>query len=759
MAVALVAGVTTLAGLGPGSSGATAPAAARCGPVAQRPWCNTALTPAARANLLEAAMSTTDKLAILTGGASPDVGIPKIVFTDGALGVRGGTGTTSTALPSGTSLAATFNPFDAYLYGTVVGRDAKELGYDGVWGPTVNMMRTPLGGRTYEAYGEDPFLTSATGVGWIEGAQAQGIMADVKHFVANDQEGYLGVPLITGSIGGRLYVNAQVDQRTLHEVYELPFEAAVTQADVATVMCGYNRVNGVFDCENGSLLQQTLEKEWGFKGFVESDAAAAHNTQGNLNNGLDFDIASTGLNAPEVEVALADGQVAMATVNQHVIRILTTLFTFGFFDRAAYADNEGSINRASDDALATWVEEQGITLLQNDDNVLPLRPSSLSSIAVIGSAADTYTRGSGSSQVSPTEIVNPLDGIEAEARADGVSVHYDSGAVPSQAAAAAHGASVAIVVVRDSETEGTDKVCMSLDCPSIGLPDLSTGSDLQVTAGLQDQLIEAVAQANPNTIVVMETGGPVLTPWRNLVKGVVEAWYPGQEGGTALAHVLFGDVDPGGRLPVTFPASPVQEQTFGNPATYPGLLNVDYTEGVFVGYRWFEAHGFTPAYPFGEGLSYSTFSFHDLTLSPGGAGSGTVATVTAQVTNTGSRVGSAVPELYLALPSQPGVPEPPLELKGYQKVQLDPGQTATVHFALNDRSFAYWNSAHNNWTVAPGCYGVSVGSSSADLPLTGTLARLGASCGAGALALNAPDHSSSAAVLPDTPVVTLSNPG
>jgi beta-glucosidase len=260
----------------------------------------------------------------------------------------------------------------------------------------------------------------------------------------------------------------------------------------------------------------------------------------------------------------------------------------------------------------------------------------------------------------------------------------------------------------------------------------------------------------------METGAPVLTPWRNLVKGVVEAWYPGQEGGTAIANVLLGEVDPGGRLPATFPASPSQEPTAGNLNAYPGVDgNETYSEGVFVGYRWFDAHGFTPAYPFGFGLSYASFSYHNLTITPGGSGTDAVATVTAEVTNTSARQGEAVPELYLSLPSQPGVPQPPLQLKGYQKVSLDPGQTATVSFPLNDRSFAYWDTALNNWKVAPGCYGAEVGSSSAsaDLPLVGVISRLGASCGTAAMVAAAPDHSPSSPVLPDAPTVVFSGIG
>ena len=263
-----------------------------------------------------------------------------------------------------------------------------------------------------------------------------------------------------------------------------------------------------------------------------------------------------------------------------------------------------------------------------------------------------------------------------------------------------------------------------------------------------------MAKANPNTIVVLETGAPVLLPWRNEVKGIVEAWYPGQEGGTAIAHVLFGDVDPGGRLPATFPASPAQLPTAGNLNAYPGIDTQEtYSEGVFVGYRWYDEHDLMPAYPFGYGLSYTQFSYKNLTLTPS-ANSG-VATATIQVTNVGTRTGDAVPELYVAMPSTSTVPEPPLQLKGYTKLVLQPGQTATVHFVLNDRSFAYYDATTSTWRIQPGCYGVDVGDSSADLPLKAVISRLGASCGAGALVLSAPDRAASALPLAPDPSVVL----
>jgi beta-glucosidase len=306
--------------------------------------------------------------------------------------------------------------------------------------------------------------------------------------------------------------------------------------------------------------------------------------------------------------------------------------------------------------------------------------------------------------------VTPLQGITQRA---GPSVHvaYNDGSDPASAAALARSSSVAVVVAADYETEGADLQCLTLECPN--------------AYGDQDTLIQQVAAANPRTIVVLETGGPVLTPWRNRVKGLLEAWYPGERGGAAIARMLFGDVDPSGRLPVTFPQSESQEPTAGDPGAYPGIANSEtYKEGVFVGYRWFDAHRLDPAFPFGFGLSYTRFAYMDLTVTP--TRSGAVAAVT--VANTGDRRGSAVPELYLGLPPAPGAPQPAVQLKGFEKVTVAPGQRKRVSFSLDARALSYWDSAIGGWRVAPGCYRVMIGSSSRSLPLRGAFARGAARC-------------------------------
>ena len=689
-------------------------------------------------------MSQSDKVAMLTGGAASDVGVPKASFDDGAVGVRtSASSADATAFPAGIALAANFDQPMAQTYGAAVGLEQKLHGYDGDWGPTVNIMRTPLGGRTFEAYGEDPFLDAQTAVGWIDGLQSQGEMATVKHFIENDQEGQLGASPLDGANGGRSFTNVIVDQRTLHEIELEPFAAAVQQANVAAVMCSYNQVNGDFACDDPELLTAVLRGQLGFQGIIESDALAAHTPQGDLNAGMDWDIVGNSDNAAFVDLALEDGEVSQATLDARVHEYLRTLFAYGFFDRAAYVANLPASEPASSRAVSTATEEGGATLLKND-GVLPLSGTH-KTIAVFGLPAEKYVFGFGSSQVTPYQTVDMLQGIQARAAQAGDTVTYDDGTNPVQTEADAKSADVAIVVAADSESEGDDKQCMSL-VPRCAPTQTSTlgpddPTDDQVAWRNQDALIRHIEALNRHTLVVLETGAPVLTPWRHALAALLEAWYPGEDGGTAIGHVLWGDVDPGGRLPATFPAAYSQEPTANDPSSYPGvpgpsvqtaagfgtLYTETFNEGVFVGYRWFEAHHLTPAYPFGFGLSYTHFRFSRLTLTPGEQAGSYVARVT--VTNTGSRSGSAVPEVYVSLASLPGVPEPPWQLKGFDKLQLAPGKSQEVSMPLDSRSFSYWSDAANAWEVAPGCDVIGVGSSSAQLPLRAVIAQDGASCG------------------------------
>jgi beta-glucosidase len=730
---ALLAAVVAAVALG-GPLAPSARAADQCGGAG--PWCNTSLSPDQRAQLLLGALSQSQKISLLAGndvlgvtGASGHTGssagvpglVPPVNFTDGTAGIRQGS---ATAVPVELALAASFDPQLAQLGGSLLGNEAKNKGNDVIYGPTLTVMRVAQAGRTFQALGEDPFLASQMGVGLIEGIQSEGVVANANIYVANNQEGQdpssasamPGSPLGAATIGSRYAIDASVDARTLREIYLPPFEAAVTEAHVGTVMCAYNLVNGTYNCENGPLLNGILKQQWGFPGFVLSDYGAAHNTVASLQNGLDFEPWPGVAYAPApVTAAVASGVVSQAQLDDHVRRYLRTLFAFGVFDRPAYSADETRIDKTAHAAVAQRIEEGAITLLQNRGSILPLDSSRVKRIAVIGKVANSFITGGGSSAVTPYSSVTPLQGITARA-GPGAQVAYDDGSNAASAQALAKASDVAIVVAANYETEGADLNCLSLECPN--------------AYGNQDALIQQVAAANPNTVVVLETGGPVLTPWRAQVKGLLDAWYPGEQGGTALARVLFGDVNPSGHLPVTFPQTEADEPTAGDPNAYPGVANSEtYKEGVFVGYRWFDAHRLQPAFPFGFGLSYTSFAYRDLALTATSGG----ASVSATITNVGPRAGAAVTQLYLGLPSLPGVPQPPGQLKGFDKRTLEPAQSARVTLALTARSLAYWDTAAGGWRIAPGCYAAMVGSASRDLPLRGVLAVNGANCpGAGA---------------------------
>ena len=712
----------------------TASGAGRCG---DHPWCDTALDPDTRARLLVDALTLDEKIGLLAGdelfgvtgqpgthtGTSngvPRLGIPPTYYSDGPVGPRQGQ---STAMPAPMALAATFDPRMAYRHGATIANEAKFKGNDVIFAPTVNIMRTPVGGRTFEAYGEDPYLVSRLTVGWIRGAQSEGVISSVKHFAANNQEGDAGGAANTSrpgqpvgppnASGNRLTVNAVVDERTLREVYLPQFEAAVKEAGVGSVMCAYNRVNGQYACENAHLLEEVLRGEWGFDGYVLADYGAAHNTGASLANGLDFEPWPGFTYGPvPVTAALVAGQTREEIIDEHVRRITRTLFAYGFFDREAYRDDDDQIDKPAHARTAQEIEEAAITLMKNRGGALPLDTARLRSIAVISEEAAEFKTGGGSGNVQPFEIKTARDAIALRA-GPGVETRYDDGTDPERAAEVARSADVALVFAGDYQSEFSDKDCLSLQCPPY--------------RGDQDALIESVAAANPNTIVVLQTGGPVLTPWRDRVRAIVQAWYPGQEGGPAIARVLFGEVDPGGRLPVTFPQREEDIPTAGDPEKYPGVAeNVFYKEGVFVGHRWYDARNIEPAFPLGFGLSYTRFRMRDVRVRKTGPRS---ARASVLVVNRGDRPGVAVPQLYLGLP-QPSedVPQPPKQLEGARKITLEPGQRRRVRFSIGERALSYWDVGSNGWSVARGCYRVMIGKSSRSIAGQGMLAIGGARC-------------------------------
>jgi beta-glucosidase len=689
---------------------ATAGTSGPCGDVTKRPWCDTNMSPGRRADLLLHALTQDEKIRLLAGVASthtgqtaaiPRVGLRSVFLTDDSKGVKQGP---ATALPIPLAVAASFDTHMADLAGSVIGNEAKHKGNDILLGPTVNIMRTPLGGRTFEAFGEDPYLVSHTAVPWIDGLQRQGVIGEVKHFCCNNQEG----PPYSAE---KMYSSSNLDERTLREIYLPGFEAAVKKAHVGSIMCAYNRVNEDWACENQHLLTDILRKEWGFKGVVISDWQAQHNTVSAMRNGLDVEMPTpVDYSANNINAALSAGLITQAEIDGHVRNLLRTLFAYGFMDRPAFPDDD-HINFAKHETVGMKMEERGMVLLKNN-GLLPLHLSKLRSIALIGPQARIYDNGSGTDDVIPERFDTPMSAFRDRVGSR-MKLKYDDGSDTTSAAATAKSADVAIVFASDNEGEDREKVAPTVDG--------SAPNSVQPTN--QTALINAVAAANKHTIVVLQTGDPVVTPWRNKVAAMIETWYPGEAGGAALAHVLFGDVDPGGRLPVTFPAS-TNEYPTSNDATANNGLEVTYNEGVFVGYRWYDENHVTPAYPFGFGLSYTTFRYSALHING--------ATVRVTVTNTGRRTGIAVPQLYLGLPSpSSSVQQPPRQLKGYRSVRLKPGQHVRVTFPLDERAFSYWDVTTNGWRVARGCYRVYVGSSSRAVALRGVISRGGATCAGG----------------------------
>jgi beta-glucosidase len=639
----------------------------------------------------------------------PSLGIPPLVITNGPAGVGPGDDPAqqpATALPAPISLAASFDPTLARQYGQVIGNETADLGANLLEGPDVNIVRVYQAGRTFESFSEDPYLDGSIGAAEIQGIQSHpGVMAEVKHFDAYNQETYRNTPADDDI----------VSTRTLHEIYFPAFHQAVTQGHAQVVMCSYASINGTYSCQDSYLLSTTLRQRWGFDGFVQSDFGATHSTAGSARAGMDLEMPTGDYYATAMLQAVQSGEVPISTVNNLLVHRFAAMIRQGLFGHPAPAS---PIPAAADGAFARKAAGQGIVLLRNTGGQLPLNARALHSIAVIGPyAGAAMTGGGGSSKVKPLYTVSPVQGIENAA--PGAMVTYNSGSDLTSAAAAAKAAGVAVVMVGDTESEGADQPSLSL-------------------SGRQDQLVEAVAAANPHTVVVVKSGNPVLMPWVNDVPAVVEAWYPGEEDGNAVADVLFGAVDPSGKLPVTFPASQSQTPT-SSPSQFPGTGGrVQYSEGLDVGYRWYDASNQTPLFPFGYGLSYTSFAFSHLKVSPpavsnrvsgpqaascGCKGQGAPqVTVSARVTNTGSRAGADVAQLYLGDPAVAG--EPPRQLKGFQKISLRPGQSATVRFTLRGHDLSYWEDTANGWVIPDGAFHVYLGDSSAlaGLPLRGSFA-------------------------------------
>jgi beta-glucosidase len=653
-----------------------------------------------------------------TTAAIPRLGIPPRRLSDGPHGVRedlaphtgmsaGHTDDFATWLPVSVALAATWNPDLARRHGVVLGQEARARGKSIMLGPGVNIQRTPLGGRDFEYLSEDPYLAARMAVPWIRGVQSQQVAACVKHYALNNQE------------WERSTINVEVDERALREIYLPAFEAAVKEAGVLTVMGAYNQVRGQHACHNDYLLNKILKEEWGFKGVVISDWDGTHSTREAAFNGLDLEM---GTERPYQDYYLArpfqdlvrQGVVPMSVVDDKVRRNLRVMFLTKAFDGRA----EGAINTAIHQQTARRIAEESMVLLKNDGGLLPLDSARVHSIAVIGeNATRKHAHAGGSSEIKPLFEVTPLDGLIARA-ASGANVVFSRGYTTAgrgddrtlleRAVAAAKQADVAVIVgglnhddLDESEGEGKDR--RNLELP-----------------GGQAELIARVAEANPRTIVVLVSGAPVtMEPWLAKVPAVLQAWYAGMEGGNALAAILFGDVTPSGKLPLTFPKRLADSPAHALGA-YPGKKGtVRYDEGLLVGYRWFDAKAIEPLFPFGHGLSYTSFEYSNLRIAEGGRSRAATPLLTVQVdvANKGGRAGSETVQLYVR-DVQSTQPRPPKELKGFSKIALEPGEKRTVEIALGPEAFAFYDPARKGWIAEAGEFQILIGSSSRDVRLS-----------------------------------------
>ena len=644
-----------------------------------------------------------------TTAAIPRLGIPRRWLDDGPHGVRedigpdtwasaGRTDDFSTAMPAGICLAATWNPDLGFKEGEAIGQEARARGKDIMLGPGVNILRTPLCGRNFEYLGEDPFLSGVMCSGYIRGEQSQDISSCVKHFALNNQETERGT------------INVEVDERALREIYLPAFKAAVQSGGVWSVMGAYNQLRGQHCCEHDYLLNKILKDEWGFKGLVMSDWDGAHDTRECALNGLDLEMGTEQkyddyyLAQPYLNL-LKSGELPLAGLDEKVRRNLRVMFATHVFDAGR---KTGSLNTATHQAVARQVAEEGIVLLKNEKQLLPLHAAKLKTIAVIGeNATRLHAHGGDSSGIKAFYEINPLDGIVKRA-GEKVNVIYSEGYrkdggedLAERAVTAAKSADVVIYLGGLNHDKGFD--CEGAD-----------RKDMKLPYG-QDELIQKIAAANPQTIVVLEGTMVEMDAWLDKVPALLQAWYPGMEGGNALAKVLFGDVNPSGKLPATFPKklSDTPAAAFGASA-YPGTNGtVTYAEGLLVGYRWFDTKHIEPQFPFGFGLSYTTFKYSHLKLIPGTNGA-----VAAQfeIENTGKVEGAEIAQLYVH-EKKPHLMRPEKELKGFKKVFLQPGEKQTVSIPLNKEAFAYYDDAKKSWVTQGDDFEILVGSSSRDTRL------------------------------------------
>jgi beta-glucosidase len=709
-------------------------------PESSRPWLNPSLSPDERADLVLKQLNLEEKIALLHGNGmarSPQwtmpltnlanggagyvegvkrLGIPGLVMSDAAYGVRdsGANGRYSTALPSSLGAASSWDTDSACAYGGVIGSELRAQGFNMTLGGGVDLAREPRDGRTFEYAGEDPLLAGTIVGNLMKCEQAQHVVGDIKHYAMNDQE------------TGRNFVNAIISKRGMQESDLLAFHIAISIANPGAVMCGYNRVNGDYNCENSYLLHDVLKGQWGFNGFVDSDWGGTHSTEKASAAGLDQEQPMANYFGPKLMEAVEAGRVPLSEIDDHARRVLYAEFLSGIVDdppQRSVPDVEKGL------AVAQHVEENSIVLLKNRNSILPIVPSRVHSIAIIGGHADVgMISGGGSAQVDPPggnaimppgkgatkwqdHIWFPTSPLEAlRAKLPNTKITFDPGTDPASAAKLARNSDLVIVFAYQWESEG-------MDLPNLSLPDN------------QDALIAQVAAANPHTIVVLETGSAVTMPWLDKIAGVVEVWYAGSSGHKALANVLVGEVNPSGKLAITFPKSeldlphatippaPARLRREGsapvNAGTPQSNYSVDYTEGAEVGYKWFQAEHKTPLFPFGFGLSYTSFGYSALSVDSAAK------TARFTVRNTGARAGTEIAEVYATLPK--GSDEPYQRLAGFARIALAPGKSQSVTVSIDPRVLQTFDESDESWNLVAGSYKILVGPSSDRTPLTGSL--------------------------------------
>jgi beta-glucosidase len=718
--------------------------------VAERPWMNPKLSPEERADLVLKQLTLDEKLALLhgngmahaeqwqmplthltNGGAGyvegvKRLGIPPLVISDAGYGVRdsGANGRYSTAMPSSLGASASWDTDSACDFGTVIGQELRAQGFNMTLGGGVDLAREPRNGRTFEYAGEDPLLAGTVVGNLMKCEQAQHVVGDVKHYVMNDQE------------TGRFFVNAVISKRAMQESDLLAFHIAISIANPGAVMCSYNRINGDFGCENAYALRNVLEKDWGFKGFVISDWGGTHSVEKASAAGLDQEQPMADFFGPKLKEAVEAGRVPLSEIDDHARRVLYAEFLSGIVDDPPQL---GVVDVEKGFAVSQRIAEKSIVLLKNSQAVLPINPSKVRSVAIIGGHADVgMLSGGGSAQVDPpggNAIMPPGKGATIwqkpvwfptsplkalQAKLPNAKIDFDSGTDAQSAANLAKNADLAIVFAYQWLAE-------DMDLPSLSLPDN------------QDALIEQVAAANPHTIVVLETGTAITMPWADKVAGIVEAWYAGSAGHEALANVLLGDVNPAGKLPLSFPRTeadlphpdapkiPAETQARAGDVADNGVPSsaastragyfVNYNEGSALGYKWYEEQNKKTLFAFGFGLSYTTYAYSGLSVDSN------TRTAHFTVENTGKRAGTEIAEVYARTPKGSG--EVFKRLVGWKRVTLAPGESQSLTVAIDPQVLQTFvegiDGSQDHWNLAQGDYEVLVGTSSDNTPLVGSL--------------------------------------